>query len=276
MSVPPCADEQLLERLLLPLLSEEAARDFLHRVAPELVSALEKEVLHAAAKENEHMARRIQRAREQVEQARGLKDLESATDPLVLPLKLLAPDSQLWDSWQREDLREALRQAIKNHEWAHSILASATPGSLTYIQARDRARDAERTLFEIEKEIALAWLKDKEAGLNENQPSQVEWHIETHLQIPIVVGDRPIDYLDAEIVVTVSTTQAFATQTFAVIVVPPDMGIIPALRRINVLRHFLPSETALVAITMRNAYISVLRQHNTYVYLVEDADIASD
>lgn len=274
MTASSSADERFLERLLLPLLSEQAAREFLHRVAPELMEALEQQVLHAAAKEDARLAARIRKARERVEQARSLEDLEAATDAKVLPS--LAPDSRLWDSWQHEGLREELQQAVKKHRQVQSMLASATPGSLTYFQTRDRVQEAERALFDVKKRIALAWLEDKEKDLKERPSSQVDWNVQVRLQIPIVVSDRPIDYIDAEITVTASTPRAFATQTFAVVVIPSNMGIIPALRRINILRHFLPSETALIAVTAREAYIPVLRQHNVYVHLVEEADIAPD
>lgn len=271
-------DEQLLERLLLPLMKEENALDFLRTVAPNLLSALQEELLEASQTEEERRLSRLQNLRERVQQVSSLDELLALADPLLLPSRLFDPQSALWDTWQRTDLQEALAQAIQQYQKAKELLKTVQPGTLAYPRAKKRVEKASEHVSEVARRIAHSWLEQKEQEIRQTrvQNSHVEWRAETQLQVPVVIGDHLVDYVDAEIVLTLATPQAFVTRTFAVAVIPPKMGIIPALRRINVLRHYLPDDVDIIAVTSHPHHLRALQQHSTHVYLVRESDLAPD
>ena len=274
----PQPDEHLLERLLLPLLEEEVALNFVREVAPNLVSALREDVLKASETEEERRLKRLERLRERVQNARSYDELTRLADPLLLPSKVFEPDSALWEKWQRPRLREELREALLEQQRAQELLDAAQPGTFTYPRVKKRGEKAHERLRDVAKDVALAWLHQQEEDLHQarERNSEVEWRAETRLQVPLVVGNRLVDYVDAEITLTLATPQAFITRTFAVAVIPPNMGIIPALRRINLLRHHLPTDVEMIVVVTDPHHLRALQQHGTYVYLAREKDIASD
>ncbi len=272
------ADERLLERVLLPLTEEEKAIEFLRQVMPNLLAALRNDLLRASEAEQERYLERVQELAQRVKRAGTLNELHAVADPFALPSLLYDPQAPLWQSWDRTDLHAELSQAVQEREKARSLLKAAKPGTLTYPQLQKRVEEAERHLFEVSRKIALAWLEKQADDIRKStvQAEAAEWRAETRLQVPLVVSDRIVDYLDAEITVTLVTPRAFITRTFAVVVISPSLGIIPALRRINLIRHYLPKDEHTIVVTTDPHHVRVLQQHEVYVYLARENNLESE
>lgn len=279
MTVPLTdADELLLERVLLPLTEEEKAIEFLRQVMPNLLAALRNDLLRASEAEQKRYLERVHEIAQRVKRAGTLDELHAVADPFALPSLLYDPQAPLWQSWGRADLHTELAQALQERDKARSLLKAAKPGTLTYPQLQKRVEEAEKHLFEVSRKIALAWLDKQADDVRKStfQAETAEWRAETRLQIPLVVGDHIVDYLDAEITVTLVTPRAFITRTFAVVVISSSMGIIPALRRINLIRHYLPKDEQMIVVTTDPDHIRVLQQHEVYVYLARENNVGSD
>ena len=265
-------DAILLERTLLPLIEEEKALAFLREVAPNVLQAMKDEVLEAAHTENLRRREHLDRLRQRIKQAESLIELENISDALFLPALLFDPNSSIWKEWERPEYRQALSDQKEAIRRTRDLIQHVHKGSLQYHQLHEQLRRQESELLDLYKHIFLDWLAHEEKYLRvPPDENTITWQVQTRLQIPIVVNDRLIDYADAELVVTASTRHAFLTRTFAVLVVPKDQGLIQALRRINLVRYFLPPEVHLIVLTERPDYVNVLQQHQVYVHLTNGA-----
>ncbi len=262
-------DVQLLERTILPLIDQDEALAFLRRAVPHVLKTMKDEVLEAAQTESQRRREQLDRLRQRIKQADNLIELENISDALFLPALLFDPNSSIWKEWDRSELQQQLAEQKDAIRRTRELIHHVKKGSLQYHQLNEQLHRQENELLELYKRIFLEWLAFEEKHLHIPQDeSAITWQVQTRLQIPIVINDRLIDYADAELVLTASTRHAFLTRTFAVLVIPKDQGLIQALRRINLVRYFLPPEVDLIVLTEREDYIGVLRQHQVHVHLI--------
>ncbi len=265
-------DIALLERTILPLIQEENALNFLRQAVPQVLKAMEEEVLEAARTENQRRREQLDRLRQRVKQVDNLIELENISDALFLPALLFDPNSSIWQEWDHPEFQHQLTEQKEAIRRTRDLLQHVPKGSLQYHQLHEQLRRQERDLLELYRRIFLEWLAYEERLLHiPPDESAIEWRIQTRLQIPIVVHDRLIDYADAELMVTASTRHAFITRTFAVMVIDKNQGLIQALRRINLVRYFLAPEVDLIVLTERADYADVLSQHQVHVHIINEA-----
>lgn len=262
----------LLNRVLVPLMDPEEALSFLRRAAPAVVQTMEAEVVGAAREQITQTLARVASLRDTVRQAANEHALRLVTDVVLLPQALLDPDDPIWQQWGRGDLCQKLRHAQNAVVRTESLLQNTPTTDLQYHPLRERLQRDRRGLLEVEREILLSWLQQKEEELQHQYRGQAEvgWQVRTRLQVPVVTGNQVVDFVDAEVDVLATAPEAFVTRTFAVLVIPGTMGVVPALRRINTISHFLPPETILVVVTTTREHLPIFRQHNLYVYFLEE------
>ena len=262
----------LLERVLVPLLDGKVALDFLWKAAPNVLQTMVDEVQSAATTQADRMLERIAKVRDQVERAHNLADLQRMSDTVLSPTLLMDPSSRLWEEWDRPDLRQKVMQATEAMRELETLLNRVSQGTLQYHKLYGQLRRLEGEFFNLMRDVFAQWLRDKEEDVlrQKRENSQITWHTQTRLQIPLIAGEKVIDYVDAEITVTAETPQAFLVHNFAIVLLPRDVSPIHALRRLHLIRHFLPQDTDIIVITQRADYLDILKQHNLYTYVLED------
>ena len=260
-----------LDRVLVPLMNPDVALDFLRQAAPEIIHTLETEVLAAVESRVSKTVDRLRALRQAVTQAANESALYLGTDPVLLPEALLDPDDSIWEQWQQPDLREKLRRAQVAVATTEAQLQAATPKTMRHGQLTERLHRERSALLEVQREVMLAWLQEQEDALGRKYADRLEiaWRVQTRLQVPVVTGNQVVDFVDAEMNLMASAPEAFVTRTFAVVVVPEAVALVSALRRINTVAYFLPPETAMVAVTLDERHVPVLKQHDIYAYLPE-------
>ncbi len=265
-------DPRRLEAILLPLLDPQQALTFLRDAVPEILSEMEREIQEGSRVQVQHNLERIRSVRRRVHQAQNQDDLEHISDTHLLPSLFLDARSDVWDTWNRPKLRRDLQEAQTNLGKTRNLLDSIEPGTLQFHRTREQMKTQEKALFEIQRHVLLEWLQDEEQRIRAHARSEpVQWNVETRLQIPLVVDRQVLDFIDAEMTVTATTSHAFLTRTFAVIVLDKETPLVAALRRINLIRHFIPSDTTLIVVTSTPNFASVLKQHNIHVYVMEES-----
>ena len=265
------SDPRVLERLLLPLLDSEKALAFLRAAVPDILAEMENEIREASRRQVQQQLERVRRVRTRVRQAQNEDDLEHISDTHLLPRLFMDARSEVWESWNHPELREALRSAQEALKNTLQILEAVEPGTVQFHRLREKARGEEKALLETRKNVLLEWLRDEEQRIRRQmQQPQIAWDVSTRLQVPLVVDGQVLDFIDAEMTVTASTPHAFLTRAFAVVVLAKDTPLVLALRRINLIRHFIPPDTILIVVTFNPEYAPVLKQHNTHVYVAEE------
>ncbi len=267
-------DPNALEVVLLPLLDPDSALDFLRRAAADILREMEQEVTEAAQQQARELLRRIAKLRRHVQKATTLEELRALSDPKLLPQLVLEPDSDIWRRWPHPHWQKHLADLLDSIHHLQQALDAMDPKGLTYHQLREKLRLKEEELLNLGKQILLAWLDDQERRIREGleHPQPLKWNIVTHLQIPLVVEGKVLDFIDAELTATVSTAHAYLSRTFYVVIIPRKTSLVEALRRINLIRHFTPPDTVLIVVAFDPLYVPVLKQHNAHVYIAEEAE----
>ncbi len=263
-----------LEHVLLPLLDKEQALTFLRTAAPGVLQSMEGELLEASRSQSRHLLERVARLRKRVQQARSSEELAALSDPILSPSLVLDPHSPIWEEWPREDLRRELAKRQRAYEQAERVLEATRPGSLQYHQHREEATRQAKALLQTQQKVLGEWLHHQEQRFRAqtSEASQVTWDVDVQLQVPLVAGNRVVDFLDAQLTVTARTSRAFLVHAFGIVVLPPDTSLLSALRRLHVIQHFLPRDTDLIAVTVQPAFVQPLQQHKIYTYLAQPAD----
>lgn len=255
-----------LERLLVPLLDKEQALAFLRRAAAPAIQEMETELQQAVRLMAQDLRRRLEELRARVAEARTTEDLLRLNDPVLAPRLVLDPDSDVWEHWPRADLREALIQAREGYERVARLARTARPGSLLAHQYEEEARSLNKHLVEVQRRILQEWLDYVERNrLQGDDAWPPEWDVDVRLQVPLVVSERVVDFIDAEVTASARNPRAFVTRTFAVFVLAPHTALIPGLRRVQVAQHFLPPEEHIIVVVPDRTLIRPLQQHNVFV-----------
>ncbi len=264
--------ETTLESILLPLLDPNSALSFLRRAAPDVLKAMEEELSEAAQLQARELLQRINELRRRAQIATTLDDIRRLSDAKLLPQLILDPTSDVWLRWNHPRWRKQLAELLEGVRHLRQALDAMDPKGLTYHQLRDKLRAKERELLALQKKILLTWLDDQEQKVRQEleHPRSVHWNITTHLQIPLVVAAKVLDFIDAELTATVSTTHAYFSRTFYVVVIPRGTSLVEALRRINLIRHFTSPDIVLIVVVFDPAFAPVLKQHNAYVYIAKE------
>ncbi|GEM_PF-3416686 len=258
-----------LERILVPLLDKEQALAFLRQAAPGVIATMEAEARETSQLETRRLQERIAQLRQKVQRATSSEDLMQLSDPVLAPSLVLDPSSDVWEEWPREDLRQRLQEAEQAYRQACRMLRSSSPGSLVYHRHRENVSRSAQSLLDVQREVLNEWLTHLESThpSSTRAPLKLTWDVAVQLQVPVVAEQQVIDFLDAEITLSVRTPRAFFTRIFAVVVLPPQTGLIPALRRVQVIQHFLPSEEELIVVVGDPALLRPLRQHRVHPLL---------
>ncbi len=263
---------KFLEHVLVPLLDKERALIFLRKAAPGVIKTMEEEARETSMLETRRLHERIARLRRQVQQASSSEELMRLSDPVLAPSLVLDPRSDIWETWPREDLRQQLLDAEQDYQHACRLLRHSAPGSLTYHRYRENVNRSAQSLLDVQRQVLNEWLTHLESSqpTTERESVTLTWDVDIRLQVPVVAEQQVIDFLDAEIVLSARTPRAFFTHTFAVVVLPPHTGLIPALRRVQVIQHFLPTDVDLIVVVEDPTLVQPLQQHRVYPLLWDE------